>query len=173
MHNEMPKQKITPIESERIILRLLEKTDLSQTLAWRNQDHIRIWFNNTEVVAEKDHYAWFETYLNLDNDFVFVILAKDLDHICIGQISIYNIDWEVGSAEFGRLIIGHQLARGKGYAKEAIHLLLEFGFLQMGLRKVYLEVKEKNDPAIKIYKKAGFVEYKRKNNGILHMIINN
>jgi RimJ/RimL family protein N-acetyltransferase len=141
-------------------------------LSWRNQEHIRSWFNNTEIITEINHYAWFENYRELDNDFVFVILAKDLDNIRIGQISLYRIDWNTGNAEFGRLIIGYRLARGKGYAKEATRLLLKYGFTQMGLKKIFLEVKEKNKPAIAIYKTVGFVEL-RKKNGMLQMIIDN
>lgn len=168
----MPKRNILPVEGERITLRLLEKEDLPLTLSWRNQDHIRTWFNNTDMIAIADHYAWFENYQELDNDFVFVILAHDLDNIRIGQISIYGIDWSTGIAEFGRLIIGDPLAKGKNYAKEATLLLLENSFKQMGLKEIHLEVKEKNEPAIAVYKATGFIE-RKKDNGIILMTIGN
>lgn len=166
----MPKRDLPPFEDERIILRILEKADLPLTLSWRNQDHIRKWFLNTAVISEEQHYAWFERYEELDTDFVFIILAKELGNIPVGQISLYGIDWQVNSAEFGRLMIGHPAAKGKGYAKQATRLLLAYGFNQMGLKEIHLEVKEENEPAIAIYKAAGFVEINKKE-GLLRMSI--
>jgi len=159
----MLKRDLAPVEGEHVVLRLLEEADLPLTLSWRNQDHIRTWFLRTDVILEKDHFAWFERYKDLDNDFIFVILSKDLNHIPVGQISLYDINWNTGSAEYGRLMIGDPLAKGKGYAKEATRFLLEYGFTQMGLKEVHLEVKEENLIAQKIYLDCGFVETDREN----------
>ena len=153
----MPKRTILPVENERVILRLLEMDDLPLTLSWRNQDNIRKWFIHTDIIQEKDHYSWFERYKELDNDFVFMILAKDLENQPVGQISLYNINWEAGSAEYGRLIIGNPVAQGRGYAKQATILLLGFAFNILKCREVFLEVKSDNISAIAVYKSAGFV----------------
>ena len=166
----MPKRYLPPIEDEWIILRLLEKTDLPLTLFWRNQDQIRKWFINTDVITEEKHSAWFERYNVSDNDFVFVILAKELGNLPVGQISLYGIDWQGMSAEYGRLMIGYQAAQGKGYAKQATRLLVGFGFGQIGLKEIHLEVKEDNAPAIAIYHATGFTEQLRKD-GLISMRI--
>lgn len=159
----MGKPILIPFENKRVTLRLLEKTDLPLTLIWRNQDHIRTWFLHTDVILKENHYAWFERYKELDNDFVFVILAKDLENAPpVGQISLYDINWKLGKAEFGRLMIGELLAKGKGYAKEATRLLVEQGFSAMGLKEIYLEVKLDNQSAISVYRSVGFVETARK-----------
>lgn len=156
------KRTVYPIEDERVILRLLEKNDLPLTLSWRNQDHIRKWFLNSDVISQQTHNAWFERYAALDNDFVFIILAKDLNNVSVGQISLYDIDWNVGGAEYGRLMIGHPEARGKGCARHATNLVLRIGFEQLGLQEIHLEVKEENFLAQRIYLDCGFVEtYKR------------
>ncbi len=152
----MPKLKIPPIVGDRIILRLLEQNDLPLTLLWRNQDKIRKWFINTDVIQEDKHLAWFERYMKLDNDFIFVILAKDLDNLPVGQISLYNINWEISRAEYGRLMIGNPIARGKGYAKQATTLLLELTFNILNINEVFLEVKPDNKSALAIYISAGF-----------------
>jgi RimJ/RimL family protein N-acetyltransferase len=157
------KRSLSPIENDHIILRLLERDDLPLTLAWRNQEHIRKWFLNTGVILEENHIAWFEHYEQLDHDFVFVILAKEFGNTPIGQVSLYNIDWNAKVAEFGRLLIGEPFAKGKGYAKEATRLLVEFGFHTLGLQEITLEVKEANKTAIAIYHTIGFIETSRKN----------
>ena len=166
----MPKRQLPPIEDERIILRLLEKKDLPLTLFWHNQVHIRKWFITTDVITEEKHYAWFERYSGSDNDFVFIILAKELRNLPVGQISLYGIDWQVDSAEYGRLMIGYQAAQGKGYAKRATRLLVEFGLERMGLKEIHLEVKGDNAPAIAIYKAIGF-SYIAEKDGLITMSI--
>ena len=168
----MSKRTMFPLEDDRIVLRLLEKEDLPLTLSWRNQDENRKWFNTTEVITEEKHYGWFERYKDLDNDFVFVIQAKDLDNSLIGQVALYEIDWDVRSGEYGRLIIGSREARRKGYARDATRLLLRIGFEQFGLRKIFLEVKENNSPALAVYESCGFKEVERKG-GLIKMEINN
>jgi diamine N-acetyltransferase len=150
------KREIPPIAGDHIILRLLERDDLPLTLLWRNQEEIRKWFVNTDVIQENKHLAWFEHYQELDNDFVFVILAKDLDNQPVGQVSLYNIDWKSGSAEYGRLMIGNAAARGKGYAKQATTLLLGLAFNELNLGEIFLEVKAENGPAIAVYESVGF-----------------
>lgn len=153
----MPKRDISPVENKRVLLRLLEKDDLPLTLKWRNQDHIRKWFLNSNVIPEEKHYAWFENYKNLDNDFIFIIIAKDLKNLPVGQVSLYGIDWEKGSAEYGRLMVGEDVARGRGYAKEATSLILKLGFDVFRLREVYLKVLKDNLAAQKVYRDCGFL----------------
>jgi RimJ/RimL family protein N-acetyltransferase len=79
----------------------------------------------------------------------------------VGQISLYGINWDNQTAEFGRLMIGEVQARGKGIAKEATYLLLDFGFRVMNLKEIVLEVKENNEAALAIYRTAGFNETSR------------
>lgn len=166
----MPKRHFPAIEGDRVILRLLERDDLPLTLSWRNRDDIRKWFLNMAIIPAEAHSAWFERYQELDNDFIFLILAKDPNITPVGQISLYNIDWDTKTAEFGRLMIGEQYARGRGIAREATHLLLKYSFGVMQLKEITLEVKENNEVAIAMYRSTGFIETAREN-GLVTMSI--
>ncbi len=159
----MTKRRLPVIEGERIILRLLERDDLPLTLSWRNKDEIRKWFLNTAIIPADGHYSWFERYQELDNDFVFLILAKDLNNAPVGQISLYDINWGTKTAEFGRLLIGEPHAKGRGIAKEATRILLDYCFGVLNLTEITLEVKENNEAAIAIYQSTGFCETAREN----------
>lgn len=154
----MTKRYVEPIEGEKIILRLLQKEDLPQTLAWRNRPEIRKWFLNSEILSEEKHYAWFKRYRELDTDFIFIILAKELGAMPVGQVSLYNIDWDTSTAEFGRLMIGKPEGQGKGLAKEATQVILSTGFRVFKLNRIYLEVFQENEVAQKIYRDMGFRE---------------
>ncbi len=168
----MAKPSLKPVENEHIVLRLLEAKDLLLTLAWRNQDIIRKWFVNSDPLSVDAHFAWFEQYKKLDTDFIFLIIAKELGNIPVGQVSLYRIDQQSLRAEYGRLMIGDMAARGKGYARIATRLLVQYGFEKLHLREIFLEVKEDNIPAVNLYRSCGFDENARQG-GLINMIIKN
>jgi diamine N-acetyltransferase len=153
----VPKSIIAPIQSSRLRLRLAEAGDLPLTLAWRNQDEIRRWFKNSNPLTLEQHQAWFSSYLLRDDDYLFLIEETDRLNRPIGQVSLYGIDWQGGSAEFGRILIGEPEAQGAGLAGEATTLLLDFAFREWGLREIYLEVIAENARALRVYRRCGFV----------------
>lgn len=170
----MPKQSLAPIIGTHVRLRLLTAADLPLTRVWRNQDHIRTWFLSSAVITAEQHAAWFRAYTQKDSDFVFIIeethdLRKDL-HKPVGQIALYNIDWERGRAEYGRLLIGEPGAARRGLAKEATQLLLAYSFQQFGLKEVRLEVLSHNAAAIALYRTCGF-QQTAIHNGVISMRI--
>lgn len=166
----MGKRDIAPLVSTRVRLRLLEERDLPMTLAWRNQDHIRQWFVHSSVLTWEQHHTWCQQYFQRDTDFIFIIEDCLAQQRPIGQISLYNIEWEQHRAEYGRLMIGEGSRTGKGFAKEATDLLLKYAFGPLGLTEVYLEVFSHNAPAVAIYRGCGFSEVAEQD-GLKRMIV--
>lgn len=150
------KPDLLPIENQRIRLRLLDRNDLEMTRNWRNQDSIRKWFVHSDIITSEQHRQWFESYLTRDNDFVFVIEERVELRRPVGQVALYNIEWEQLRAELGRLMIGDLEAQGKGLARGAVALLIEFVEQTWAIREIYLDVYADNYPAISIYKSTGF-----------------
>lgn len=163
----MSKKRIPPIERGEVCLRLLERTDLERTLAWRNRN--RMWFVNSSVLSFEQHLAWFTQYLGRDDDYVFVIEKLSGSRQPVGQISLYKIDWAGRKAEFGRLLIGDPNARRRGIARTATGMLLDHAFEKLGLRTVHLEVLSNNIPAKSLYEQCGFVQSASKN-GLVTMV---
>lgn len=163
----MGKRAIAPLTNGPVRLRLLEERDLPATLAWRNQDHIRKWFFYSDVIAPEQHRLWWERYRDRDDDFVFVIEETETLRRPVGQVSIYNVDWERRRAEFGRLMIGDREASGNGLARLATERLVNEALGPWGLAEVYLEVLSNNAPALAIYRKCGFVESGRKGDTVM------
>ena len=52
--------------------------------------------------------------------------------------------------------LGNESQRGKGYGKEAMKLLLEYGFNKLNFHRIQLNVLEFNYGAIALYEKCGF-----------------
>ena len=49
-----------------------------------------------------------------------------------------SIDFENNIAEFGRLLIGNTIFRGKNIAFRATKLLCEYGFSKLNLNKIFI-----------------------------------
>jgi RimJ/RimL family protein N-acetyltransferase len=152
----MSKPALANLQDDRVRLRPLAEADLPLTLAWRNCDDVRCCFIHSDVITSEQHQAWFEGYSRRDDDLVFVIEACGRQLRAVGQISLYHIDREAGTAEFGRLMIGDPAARGQGLAQAATRLLLGAAFAQLGLREVHLVVLAHNEPAVTTYERLGF-----------------
>ena len=102
---------------------------------------------------------------NGDKCFAIVLLENDK---LIGNCSIYINDKIRFSGEIG-IFIGDSNYRCNGYGREALNLLLDYGFNYLNLDNIYLEVISFNEIAINCYKNVGFREtYKCRKNYFLN-----
>ncbi len=152
----MSKRCIPILQRGSVRLRLLEEADLETTLSWRNEN--RRWFVHSDPLTIGRHRAWFHQYIERDDDFVFVIEQSAGRAAPVGQVALYEIQWEDRTAEFGRLLIGEPAARRTGIAGKATEILLDYAFAVMGIRTIRLKVLESNLAAISLYQKCGFVK---------------
>lgn len=77
----------------------------------------------------------------------------------IGSISIWNMDSEQKSAELGYGIIPEY--QNKGFMKEALASVVEYGFEVMNLNALEAYTEEKNINSIKLLETCKFVEVNR------------
>jgi ribosomal-protein-alanine N-acetyltransferase len=73
----------------------------------------------------------------------------------IGTIFLRNVDKVNGSGIVG-IFIGDRRYLGKGYGTDALNALVDFGFGELRLERIELEVFDYNLRAIRSYEKAGF-----------------
>lgn len=125
-------------------------------MSWRNREDIRHNFIHSDIIELEQHLSWWETYKEKINDFIFIILSEDLKNEPVGQISLYNIDMDTSEGEYGRVIIGQNKAKRRGFARNATDLILSWGFDDLKLKRIYLEVFSRNTAAINLYLKCGF-----------------
>ncbi|MBL6995929.1 GNAT family N-acetyltransferase [Desulfobacula sp.] len=136
-------------------LRPITSEDMAKIPEWRNKDHIRKWFFNSNILTSEDQEKWYSAYVLNDFDKMFIIQAGSED---IGTFSVYNIDTKNKKAEIGNLMIGEDKHRGKGYAYQAGKLLLEYAFNNLKLERLYLSLFADNIAAFNLYAKLGFVK---------------
>ncbi len=122
------------------------------------------WLNNptvsenigmdTKITTLESEKEWLKENQNKYN---FAIVLKESDKL-IGNISLIEVDLVHRNAVLG-IFIGDDSNRGKGYGKEAIKLLLEYGFNNLNLNNIMLSVYSFNKRAIKVYESLGFKKF--------------
>lgn len=75
----------------------------------------------------------------------------------IGHCGLFHIDAVSQTAEIG-ITIGERDYWGRGYGRQALHLLVDYGFRLRNLRKIWLTVHGTNHRAIRAYEAVGFSE---------------
>lgn len=140
---------------ERIRIRPICYEDIEMIREWRNKDMIRKFFIYNKKISKIQQIKWWEKYKSIENDIMFVIEIIE-GRIPVGAFALYNIKLDE-EAEFGRLMIGEECARGKGYAFEALNLAIKLCFGFLDLKKINLEVFKINERALDIYLKSGFM----------------
>jgi RimJ/RimL family protein N-acetyltransferase len=83
--------------------------------------------------------------------------AIEADNKFIGQCALFHFDQVARTCELG-IMIGDKDYWGRGYGREAIGLLLDYGFRYHNLHRVYLSVNGNNERAIRAYLVCGFKE---------------
>jgi RimJ/RimL family protein N-acetyltransferase len=73
----------------------------------------------------------------------------------IGTVFLRNVDKVNGSGVVG-IFIGDRRYLGQGYGTDALNALVDFGFGELRLERIELEVFDFNERAIRSYQKAGF-----------------
>ena len=144
------------LNSKNICLRSLDEKDLKRVLGWLKDPRVNMFlsqdFKDLTIQKEKEWLA----YINGSaRDVVFAIVYRD-SNTHIGNCGIHKIDHAAGSCELG-IFIGEKGYWNKGYGSEAVDLIKDYVFYILKISKIYLNVYEYNNRAIKVYNKCGFV----------------
>jgi|MucameStandDraft_1065616.scaffolds.fasta_scaffold20621_3 RimJ/RimL family protein N-acetyltransferase len=140
---------------KRVLLQPMSVRDSELYRQLRNQNHIRIWFENSCIIEQDVQRIWYNKYLVTFGEYMFSIY--DLLGQFIGGVSIYKYNEIEKKAEFGRFIIDKSKVLEKGIGLEATIATLHIAKTQLLLNRLQLEVYENNYAAISTYKKAGFI----------------
>jgi diamine N-acetyltransferase len=84
----------------------------------------------------------------------FIVEAGD-DWAAAGFVILQGCRNPHGSVELKRLVLQ---PKGRGYGRICVRLLAEMAFRDFGAHRFWLDVKEKNERALALYRDEGFVE---------------
>jgi RimJ/RimL family protein N-acetyltransferase len=104
--------------------------------------------------------SWYNRSTTSEQDATFVIYERATLRP-IGSTGLHRIDHVSRTAEFG-VMIAEKDCWGKGYGTETARLMLEYGFVALGLHNVMLRTYSYNERGLRAYQRAGFREFGRR-----------
>lgn len=152
------------ITGKKVGLRAVEKEDLSLLRDWRNLTDFRRNFREVRELSLADQEAWYESLQKTKHvNFMFTIVDIETNE-AIGAAGLLYINWINRSADFS-FYIGKDKAYidDEGIAKEAAELLIDYGFNNLNLNKIWMELYEFDIKKIAFFTK----EFNFKQDGLL------
>ncbi|MHB8693428.1 MAG: GNAT family N-acetyltransferase [Solirubrobacteraceae bacterium] len=145
-----------PLRARRVELAPLRNEDSPFFFDWINDRELVTLSAPFQPVSREAHDAWFAGVRHRDDMRIFGIRLLDGDQL-VGSCQLHNIHPVHRNAEL-QIRVGAEAARGLGVGTEATHLLLRFGFEELGLHRIYLHVFQTNERALRLYRRVGFRE---------------
>ena len=129
------------ITRNNIGLRAVEKRDLEILKDWRNIPSFRKNFREVRELNSQNQENWHNKLNSSSNEFMFIF--EDIEkNIPVGAGGLLYINWIIRSADFS-FYIGHDEGYiDEKYAIDAASLLIQYGFNNLNLNKIWMELYE-------------------------------
>jgi RimJ/RimL family protein N-acetyltransferase len=153
---------------ERVRLRATRDADLPLLAAWMTDPAIRItqsrsMLPNSETVAREFIAGW-STNKGSDAGFSIETLADEPG--LVGHIGLFGAEVKDRCGTIG-IFLGRPFL-GRGYGTDAVRVIVGYGFRELSLHRIQLDVSAFNPRGIAAYRKAGFVEEGRRREAVRH-----
>ncbi len=133
-------------KSESLILRLTTENDLDYVLssenAPENNPYVTQWTREQHLKAM------------MDSDIYHIIICNT-ENYAVGYMIIAGLNDNNKSVELRRLVINE---KSKGYGREVLRIVKRLTFEKLQAHRLWLDVREYNHKAQKLYKSEGFHE---------------
>lgn len=166
------------LSGNKIRLRAVEPFDADLIFEWEN--NINIWSIGTTLTPFSKYEI--KQYVNLASRDIFatrqlrlMIEINSNESLSVGTIDLFDFDPFHLRAGVGILIAEEQY-RQRGFAGEALQLLIDYAFKILLLKQLYCTVPKNNKASIKLFSSNGFVkcgiqrEWLRTKNGWLDVL---
>ena len=141
---------------DRIYFRPLEIEDIKNGWQqWINDENSNEFLDGIYPVSKENLIKYFNE--NQPPKAVIFSICDKASDTYFGNAKLGSIDWVNKRCTYGRLI-GKKEYRGKGYGSEALIMLVKYGFLKLGMNRIYSGAIEDNVASLKSNEKVGFVK---------------
>lgn len=141
----------------RIMLREYQESDLDKIVTWVGNPETVQYLSDIFLYPQSAKQS--RKFLDhaMSGDWTGFVIAHRTTAEYIGQIDFVSLDLKNGCGELG-MVIGEGRSRGQGFGREALELLLRFGFDEVRLNRIQLSVWAGNAAARRAYEAVGFVQ---------------
>jgi RimJ/RimL family protein N-acetyltransferase len=142
------------LRGERVWLRPLEKADVLEEVI--DDAELAHYAGFKAPFGRESQERWFSKQLEQTGETSFQFVVCPLgSRQRIGSCGLRSIDRLNGGAELS--IFMFRGSWGQGLGTDAVNALLDFGFGELRLERIYLQVFDYNPRAMRSYAKSGFV----------------
>jgi diamine N-acetyltransferase len=144
---------------EKITLRALEIKDLDLLYAWENNP--AVWTVSNTITPYSRHIL--QKYIEgaaadiYSSKQLRMVIEKTATNQAIGFIDLFAFDPYNSKVGIGILIAENQ-ERDKGFATQALELMVQYVEKHLGLNQVYCNVTTDNGQSIRLFENAGFIK---------------
>lgn len=133
---------------ERVSLVAFEREDVDLVRRWINDEEITHFFGSRFPVSVFEQTQWYE-HVQRDATKKKLLVCNEKKEK-VGMVSLIRIDQKNRNCEIGVYIDpAHQ---HKGYAREALTLLMRFAFRELNMHKIYANVLAFNPSSIALFR---------------------
>ncbi|HYM52671.1 MAG TPA: GNAT family protein [Candidatus Dormibacteraeota bacterium] len=152
-----PAARPNPIlRGERVWLGATEKEDVIADAAWISDAEIGHFLGNRGPISRDAAARFAEEFLAQVGKSIYPFSINLVhDDRRIGGAALRDYDRENGSAEVAIFLTDPGLL-GQGLGTDALNCLVDFGFGELRLERIWLKVFDYNERARRSYEKAGF-----------------
>ena len=143
------------IEGKNVNLRSLEVEDLETLKKWRNDKSNRIHTREFRLLNMINQKQWFES-IHKDNPPKFIMFGvMDKRKKLIGVSGLTYIDWKNRHAEISNIISMNKWQK-TNEAKNTIELLINYGFGELNLHRLWVEIFDTIPENMKLFESMNF-----------------
>lgn len=148
----------TLLEGERVRFRALEETDLPDLVRWWRDPE---WAVLQQIIVrprpEESVVEMFRDWSKSERsgDVGFSVVDRASGEL-VGHATLFGAKLPARAAMLAVMIGSEHV--GTGYGTDAVRLLTEYGFREMGLNRIEIQVHVFNDRARAVYGKVGYQE---------------
>ena len=135
-----------------VVVRKFCAQDIENKVKWINDPNNNKYLHYDLPLEYKKTMEWFDKIKDSECRIDAVI---EYENNPVGLIGLLSIDSKNKKAEY-YICIGEQEAKGRGIAKKASMLMLDYAFNNLSLNRVYLYTEQENVSAQKLFEKLGF-----------------
>jgi RimJ/RimL family protein N-acetyltransferase len=140
-----------------VYLRPAERDDIPLFVRWLSDARTTEFLASRSPIGLAMEERWFEELLDHHGrDRWFFVICRLEDDRAVGSLDLRDIGPTSGGAGLG-IVIGDPADTSKGYGSDALRVLLGFGFGELRLERIWLEVFDFNEQARHVYERLGFL----------------
>lgn len=147
--------KIPEIETNRLLLRKMLVTDADDMYEYAGKKSVTeylTWYPHPDREYTRDYLEYLGTRYRVGDFFDWAVTLKESGKM-IGTCGFTCFDYADNSAEVGYVI--NPSYRGREIAPEALHAVMRFGFLTLGLHRIEAHYIDGNDASRRVMEKVG------------------